>query len=69
MIVTTVKFTIRKSIGNYEHEELTAEVSNDADNPSTGQEMMALARKLCVQQTTKYLEAMRHKETGAEATS
>ena len=64
MIVTSVKFTLRKNIGNYEHEELVAEVSNDADKPSTGEEMMELARRLCVQQSTKYLEATRRKESG-----
>ena len=53
MIVSEVTYTVRRNLGNYQHEELSATVVHDADDPKPGQDMMAEARIVCVISTSE----------------
>ena len=57
----SVRFTIKKSIGQYESEELECVLEPDAENPNpeTPEELLAKARAVCVQNTTAYLTKTR----------
>lgn len=51
--VSEAKYTIRKTLGQYEHEELSLTITQDNENPVTGEELLAEARRACVSQTTE----------------
>lgn len=65
MKVAEVRATIRKNLGNYEHEEFTAVIVSDEDSEDTADEMMAEARRICVQHTTAYLKAVKEKQNAS----
>jgi len=47
MMTLSVRYTLRKNLGNYEHEELSCEIHNDLDDPKTWEEMFAEAKVAC----------------------
>lgn len=55
MIVSKVTYLLRKNLGDYQHEELSAEVTADIEKPESGEDMMREARRVCVQNTTAFL--------------
>lgn len=61
----SVRFTIKKSIGQYESEELECVLEPDVEaaKPETPEELLARARAVCVQQTTAYLTKVRRGES------
>lgn len=52
MRITKVSYSIRKSLGQYEHEEMTAEVCPELDEDVSGEELMKEARAVCVSNLT-----------------
>ena len=62
MLVTSVKYTIRRVLAQYEHEELSIEISNSEDNPSTPDEMFQEARRACISNTTAHLKSKQKSE-------
>lgn len=55
MNITEVTYTLKKNLGQYEHEELTIKVNNDVDQPATGQQMVDAAVRLAKANTHKAL--------------
>lgn len=51
-----VKYTIRKTLGNYEHEELSAVVVSEEGDLDTHDDMMREARRICAMHLTSYLK-------------
>lgn len=56
MYVSEVRYSLRLTLGDYQHEELEAKVLNDPDDLATGDEMMKEARRVVVSQTTRKLK-------------
>jgi hypothetical protein len=52
MIVSKVTYAIRRNLGNYEHEDLSIEIGNSVEKPSTAEEMFNEARKQVILATT-----------------
>lgn len=61
MKCTLVRFELKKNLGQYESETLTAEVSADLEEDKTGDQLMGEARRICVQNSTAYLKAIKDK--------
>lgn len=57
MKVTQVTYSMRVSLGQYQHEELSCTVEASQDEVKTGDEMMNEARKVCVDNTTESRKA------------
>lgn len=64
MQVSKVYYLRRFNLGDFQHEELSCEVSLEVGDKNTADEAMKLARKTCVENSTKYLEAIKKKEQG-----
>lgn len=56
MNVTKIVFNLRKRIGDYEHEDLTCEISATSEE-DTGGDMMAEAKRICYDAVTKIAQA------------
>lgn len=66
MKVTEVTYEMRKVIGKYEHENLTCTITLDEND--SGDEAMKEARRVCVQGSTAYLEAIKARDKKQEIT-
>lgn len=65
MKVGQVRFVMRKSIGQYEHEELECVLVPDAEgDEKSAEEMLREARRVVVQNTTSYLNRVKTKSLG-----
>jgi len=53
IIVNECKYTLRKTLGNWNHEELSASASCDPQNPASGDELMLAVKKLCTDHVTR----------------
>ncbi len=53
IIVNECKYTLRKTLGNYNHEELSASASSDPQNPASGDELMLAVKKICTDHVTR----------------
>lgn len=62
MQVTKASYSRRFNLGDYQHEDLSCEVALEVSDKNTADEAMKLARKTCVENSTKYLEAMKAKQ-------
>lgn len=62
MLVTSIKYTIRRVLAQYEHEELSIEISNSEEYPSTPDEMFQEARRACISNTTAHIKSKQNKE-------
>lgn len=60
-IVNSIKYTRRFNTGNYEHEELTLDLSPDPEEAGIvdPKEMLLMARKVVAESSLKYLAAQR----------
>lgn len=66
MKCTSATYTVRKTLAQYEHEELTATMVAEEGEEISGEAMLAEARKVCVSNSTEYLKKMRLKNKKGE---
>lgn len=64
MPITEVSYTIRLTLGDYQHEELSAKYTLDPTTELgvTADKMMSEARKVCLEKTTAYLNKAKGKD-------
>ena len=65
--VNSVKYTLRRNLGNYEHEELTVELGNDEESAISVDELLQAARVACITNSTPYIRKHGKKADELEA--
>ena len=63
------RFAIRRTLGQYEHEELEITLAIGIESDITAEQLMAKARKVCVENTTEALKKRRAEKAALEAAS
>lgn len=56
MKVTEAKYSIRRTLAQYEHEEISITLCQSIEGEATGDEMIKEARRIAVTHTTEYLK-------------
>lgn len=67
-IVNRVVFNMRRKIGEYEHEDLTCDLAPDGEE-TTANELMAEARRVCIENSTEYKKKLTRENKPTPGTS